>query len=284
MSDDIDAIMADARPNLPTQQPQPQPQQAAMVVAEPKARVPLGRRGLEADNLDSLYRIAVMYLEGGAFKPEFFAGCESNRSRLARVMFTLEKGMAIGLAPTECIDAMAFIRGKITIYGDALVACVKRHPECTGISTVWGGDGDEFGATVTVGRRNQADVVVKFTIADAKRAGLWGQRGPWSSYPQRMLQQRARGFAMRDQFPDALMGAITAEEVQDYRDDWRTVPTPPAAAQLQPSVQPEALPAPQKAVEAAPRPQEPSKAQQPPKGAPTAAQALAAIRTAPKGN
>jgi hypothetical protein len=265
MSDDIDAIMADARPNLPTQ-PQPQPQQAAMVVAEPKARVPLGRRGLEADNLDSLYRIAVMYLEGGAFKPEFFAGCESNRSRLARVMFTLEKGMAIGLAPTECIDAMAFIRGKITIYGDALVACVKRHPECTGISTVWGGDGDEFGATVTVGRRNQADVVVKFTIADAKRAGLWGQRGPWSSYSNRMLQQRARGFAMRDQFPDALMGAITAEEVQDYRDDWKTVPTPPL----------------QKPVEPAPRPQELPVAAKPVTEAPTAAKALEAIRRASK--
>lgn len=268
MSDDIDAIMADARPNLPTQQPQPQPQQAAMVVAEPKAKVALGRRGFEADSFDGLYRIAALYLESNAFKPEFFVGCETNRSKLARIMFALEKGMAIGLAPTECIDAMAFIRGKITIYGDALVACVKRHPECTGVSTVWGGDGDEFGATVTVGRRHQPDVVVRFTIADAKRARLWGQRGPWSDYPQRMLQQRARGFAMRDQFPDALMGAITAEEVQDYRDDWKTVPTPPA----------------QKAVEPAPRPQELPAAPAPAKGAPTAAQALAAIRTATKGN
>jgi hypothetical protein len=280
MSDDIDVILADSRPNPP----QPQPQQA-IVVAEAKAKVPLGRRGLEADSLDGLYRIAAMYLEGGAFKPEFFAGCETSRAKLARIMLTLEKGMAIGLAPTECFDAMAFIRGKITIYGDALVACVKRHPECTGISTVWNGDGDDFGATVTVGRRNQPDVVVRFTIADAKRAGLWGQRGPWSSYPNRMMQQRARGFAIRDQFPDALMGCITKEEVDDYRDDWRA-PAAQVQAASQPVAQVVAQPAPlppaQTDAEAAPRPQETAKPAKAPKGASSAADALAAIRTAAK--
>jgi hypothetical protein len=31
-----------------------------------------------------------------------------------------------------------------------------------------------------------------------------------------MLQLRARGFALRDAFPDVLKGLITAEEAQDY--------------------------------------------------------------------
>jgi len=36
-----------------------------------------------------------------------------------------------------------------------------------------------------------------------------------------MLQLRARGFALRDAFPDVLKGLVTAEEAQDY-------PTTPA--------------------------------------------------------
>jgi hypothetical protein len=34
-----------------------------------------------------------------------------------------------------------------------------------------------------------------------------------------MLQMRARGFALRDAFPDVLKGLITVEEAQDYPDD-----------------------------------------------------------------
>jgi hypothetical protein len=58
--------------------------------------------------------------------------------------------------------------------------------------------------------------LVKFTVADAKKAGLWGKTGPWTQYPKRMLQMRARGFALRDAFPDVLKGLVTAEEAQDY--------------------------------------------------------------------
>jgi hypothetical protein len=32
-----------------------------------------------------------------------------------------------------------------------------------------------------------------------------------------MLQLRARGFALRDAFPDVLKGLVTAEEAQDYQ-------------------------------------------------------------------
>ncbi len=56
----------------------------------------------------------------------------------------------------------------------------------------------------------------------AKRAGLWDKRGrngapgPWQQYPDRMLQARARTFALRDVFPDVLMGlSASVEELQD---------------------------------------------------------------------
>src|SRR6185295_12780043 len=51
--------------------------------------------------------------------------------------------------------------------------------------------------------------------ADAKTANLWGKAGPWTQYPKRMLQMRARGFGCRDCFPDLLRGIIIKEEAED---------------------------------------------------------------------
>jgi hypothetical protein len=52
-------------------------------------------------------------------------------------------------------------------------------------------------------------------MEDAKRAGLAGKQGPWQQYPKRMLQMRARAFALRDVFPDVLRGVYVAEEAAD---------------------------------------------------------------------
>ena len=57
-----------------------------------------------------------------------------------------------------------------------------------------------------------------FTVGDAIRAGLWKKAGPWTMYPKRMLQMRARSFALRDAFPDVLRGLVATEEVEDYQE------------------------------------------------------------------
>jgi predicted ATPase len=49
-----------------------------------------------------------------------------------------------------------------------------------------------------------------------------------------MLQMRARGFALRDAFPDALCGMVTAEEAQDYP---TTQPAPEPVVVRQPVAQ-----------------------------------------------
>jgi hypothetical protein len=95
-------------------------------------------------------------------------------------------------------------------------------PVCEYVRESIEGDGESMVATCTAKRRGyETPTVARFTVADAKKAGLWGKSGPWSQYPRRMLQLRARGFALRDAFPDVLKGLVTAEEAQDY-------PTTPA--------------------------------------------------------
>ena len=95
------------------------------------------------------------------------------------------------------------------------------------------GDGDQMVAICEAKRRGDTEPVIsRFSMADAKRAGLAGKSGPWSQYPRRMLQMRARGFCLRDAFPDILRGVITAEEAQDY-----PTPEPTVAATPRPPVE-----------------------------------------------
>ncbi|MGH6729111.1 MAG: hypothetical protein ACREBK_03065, partial [Sphingomicrobium sp.] len=70
----------------------------------------------------------------------------------------------------------------------------------------------------------------RFTVRDAERAGLWmnAKRKPWVHYPKRMLFNRARAFALRDGFADALAGLSITEEVLD------TLPPVEEAAKLRP--------------------------------------------------
>jgi hypothetical protein len=94
---------------------------------------------------------------------------------------------------------------------------VQSSTVCEYVAEKVEGDGEQMIATCTAKRRGYPEpTTVRFSVADAKKAGLWGKSGPWTQYPRRMLQLRARGFALRDAFPDVLKGLVTAEEAQDY--------------------------------------------------------------------
>jgi hypothetical protein len=97
---------------------------------------------------------------------------------------------------------------------------VQNSPVCEDVKEYFEGEGTSNPIAVCVAKRkNRTEVISKYSVEDAKRAGLWNKQGPWTQYPKRMLQMRARGFALRDAFPDVLKGLITVEEAQDYPDD-----------------------------------------------------------------
>ena len=49
------------------------------------------------------------------------------------------------------------------------------------------------------------------------------QFSPWYKYPKRMLQMRARSWALRDTFADILAGFSTVEEARDIHQQYDTV-------------------------------------------------------------
>lgn len=138
----------------------------------------------------------------------------------ADILVCVQWGYEIGLAPMQALQNIAVINGKPSVYGDAALALVQASPLCEGIDEHIENEGTPNPSAVCIARRKgRMPVICRFSVEDAKRAGLWGKAGPWQAYPKRMLQMRARGFALRDAFPDVLKGLITAEEAQDYPSD-----------------------------------------------------------------
>jgi hypothetical protein len=145
---------------------------------------------------------------------------KDHKGKPGNVLVAIQMGSEVGLPPLQALNSIAVINGKPTIWGDAALALVMQHPHYE-----WHDEKIEQDATsgnhrayCTVKRKGNEPYTYSFSVEDAKKAGLWSKGGNWSSYPKRMLQMRARGFALRDKFPDALKGLSIREEVLDYEE------------------------------------------------------------------
>ena len=141
------------------------------------------------------------------------------RGKPEAIVVAWQFGAEIGLQPMQALQSIAEINGIPAIFGDAAIALCKGSPHWIeeDYSESWNGEpfNDDFKAVCTVRRRDGKPVTREFTVADAKLAGLWKKSGPWTNYPKRMLQMRARAWALRDVFPDVLKGLYFVEEARD---------------------------------------------------------------------
>jgi len=167
-------------------------------------------RGLALASFEDAFRFSKM-VASSEFAPKDFRGKPES------CMLAIQHGSEVGLSPMQSLQSIAVINGRPTIWGDAALALVQSSPVCEYVREFTEGEGDGLVAVCEAKRKGYPQpTVVRFSMADAKRAGLAGKTGPWSSYPARMCALRARGFALRNAFADALRGLITAEEAQDY--------------------------------------------------------------------
>ena len=126
-------------------------------------------------------------------------------------------GYQIGLSVEQSIQAIAVINGKPCLWGDDMLALCMAHPDFQDIIEEPIMKGEQIvGYNCTIKRQGISDSSTPFTLDMAKKAGLLSKVGPWTQYPERMLQLRARAFALRNRFPDALKGIKSREEVEDY--------------------------------------------------------------------
>ncbi len=168
-------------------------------------------------------------------------------------------GMEVGLSPMQALQNIAVINGKPSIYGDAALGLCRASGLMADFAETRLTDdtGNVVGYHCMAKRDGQEALIEhSFTIEDAKRAKLWNKSGPWTEYPQRMLQMRARSWVLRDGFADVLKGLSIREEVIDTPAQVIATVDDPLSA----GVHDLALPAPvEVAAESAPAPEKPKK-------------------------
>jgi hypothetical protein len=168
--------------------------------------------GLRPQSFAELERFAAMAAKSSMVPKDYI-------NRPENVMVAIQMGSELGLAPLQSLQNISVINGRPAIWGDAMIGLCRASPACEDVIETIDGDGDALTATCIAKRRGSTPTTSRFSVADAKRAGLWNKGGPWQQYPNRMLQLRARGFALRDAFPDLLRGLISAEEARDIPPD-----------------------------------------------------------------
>jgi hypothetical protein len=203
----------------------------AALVPRPVTRVPVPM-GIWPKTFEEGYRLAQLYAQSEMIPKQY-------RGKAADILIAIELGMGLQLPPASALQSIAVVNGRPALWGDGLLGVIvgsslyQDHDEFYEVNgehrdglTV---DDLKLDATVAIctfiRRGKPTPVTRRFSVGQAKKAGLWGKEGPWQTYPDRMLAMRARSFAARDCFPDLLRGVRTVEELRDLPPEEVKVPT-----------------------------------------------------------
>ncbi len=192
---------------------------AVQKVATDKLGMSVGDKGLMITTLTEMKEFTEIITNSGVC-PKGYIG-KPNDALVAILL-----GQELGLPPIQSLQCIAVVNGSPSLWGDAVPGLVIgsgleewSKAEQIGQKTSDGKYPDSFGFKYTSKRiGNPESHSITFTVADARKAGLWGKSGTWSQYPTRMLKYRARTFCYRDLYPDVLKGIHTVEEMRDVKD------------------------------------------------------------------
>jgi len=224
--------------------PEPQPEQAnppakptngsGKETAIATRTIEAGNRGLALRSIDDIYRFAQCVVRSGL--------APSSYTTPEQIIIAVQTGAEMGMPPMRSLQSFCVINGAARMFGDAPLAKVRESKQLEYIKEHIEGEGDDRIAVCETKRKDDPNPkITKFSVADAKLAGLWGKVGrtgkptPWVLYPERMLTYRARSFNLRDNFPDALAGATIAEEYEGVEMNGFSIPDakPKSAALLE---------------------------------------------------
>jgi hypothetical protein len=204
-------------------------------------------------SIDDVYRLATMAYRSGMLKPLKIgygdtAQTEEAEATLARGTMIIMQGMEIGVPPMQSIQLLAMINGRITAHSEAVPGILwakgfKIREWFTGNEMA-----DDWTAHCELTRPGGEKIEGSYSVADAKKAGLWDQSptktsygrtkpndSAWYRFPKRMLKARALGFAGKDGGADALKGIQIRDEADDVatiRDMRDVTPAKPPALEL----------------------------------------------------
>lgn len=195
------------------------------------AKLPIGSRGAEFSDLGHVSVLAEkLAIAVGAVKNGMTD--VDQRVAISRFAARIVTGMELGLSPAQAVRGIYEVNGRTAMYAetlrglllsrgvvpsddaDAMEIGIENEDATKGHRDSWPDDVAGFARIRRVGWKTPK--TVRFTVRDAKQAGLWNKSGsPWLTYPKRMLEERAFGLWCRKYAADVTMNLPIVSEATD---------------------------------------------------------------------
>jgi hypothetical protein len=240
--------LEEQQPQPETQPTEPRPDLLAKAIEKTEQEnILVTDHGLDFGTFKGLWQLATLIFRSKVAPKEL--------DSIEAICVVIAKGRTIGLDPFQSVESIAVINNKPLLFGATPLAVCRTSIlwDETGFDEWFEQSGqrikgnpvtyaDDTAAVSQVKRIDSPDPKqCRFSVADAKRAGLWGKTNrdgsaaPWTAYPQRLLQARARGFNLWDNFGEALKGLAIRELNEDHHPpdiaELRRIPSAPERPQ-----------------------------------------------------
>ena len=194
-----------------------------------KPGVPAMRTGgrlapINPQSFEDVQRMAKMAVKAGLAPVD---RKDDEETAIAKATGAIMQGLECGVPPMQALQGIAIINGRAVMWGDLLTALLwskgfklKKWIE---------GEGDARVGHARIVRPDGEVIEKTFSVAQAKQARLWDERqtvkkkwndkwedkpndSPWFKFPDRMLEWRPFGYAVKDGASDATHGMLVREE------------------------------------------------------------------------
>lgn len=200
--------------------------------AVPKPPIAMGAQGIQLTNIAEAMRFAEAIVQ---------SGLAPKNDTPQMVLIKLQAGLELGFSPMRAMAALCVVNGRLSIMGVGLLAKI-RAAKIGKVHTYNEGEGDDHAGVFEFERFDTGEKgKVRFTVADAKRAGLWNKKGasggdtPWSAgYADDMLIWRAVSRGAARYFSDITMGLEVVETARELPERGSDAP-PPVVERTPPS-------------------------------------------------
>ena len=178
---------------------------------------------LSVQTMREIYQIA------GAFSmsnlvPEAYRGRKDTVGH-ANCFVALTMGFELGLPPMQALTHIVVVSGRPAVDGQLAIALANRRAPIVGpIRYDEGGKDDaQYCTAWAIDKATTDRVEYTITIKDVKDAGWWGKTASqWQKIPKLMLRYRSASYLVRSNYPDAILGLSTKEEMDDIASETST--------------------------------------------------------------
>jgi hypothetical protein len=129
------------------------------------------------------------------------------------VFAIVQKAKTLGVNPLDALNGgLYFVQGRVEMSAQMMAQLIRQY----GHSISKDKDSNDNICILHGKRADNGDIWKEsFSIADAKRAGIYKENGPWGKYPRNMLYARALSNLARQLYPDVIKGCYVEGEIRD---------------------------------------------------------------------